>query len=68
MRERALAATVGEDREFAQTRLSFLGWNIVFPALTNVLAYEKIRQPTIIVQVRIRPRHPRRGSRRSAGR
>ena len=61
MRERALAATVGEGREFAQTRLSFLGACIVFPALTNVLAYEKIRQPTIIVQVRIRPPAPAAG-------
>ena len=61
MRERALAAAVGEGREFAQTRLSFLGACIVFPALTNVLAYEKIRQPTIIVHVRIRPPAPAAG-------
>ena len=51
MRERALAATVGPGREFAQTRLSFLTSD-VFGALTNVLAYDKIRQPTILVQVR----------------
>ena len=36
-------------QEFAQTRLSFLCLD-VFGALTNVLAYDKIRQPTILVQ------------------
>ena len=50
MRERALAAIVGPLREFAQTRLNFLASD-VFAALTNVLAYDKIRQPTILVQV-----------------
>ena len=50
MRERALAATVGPGREFAQTRLSFL-CTAVLVSLTNVLAYDKIRQPTLLVQV-----------------
>ena len=54
MRERALAAIVGPGREFAQTRLSFLGADVL-GALTNVLAYDKIRQPTILVQVRSSP-------------
>ena len=66
MRARALAAIVGPGREFAQTRLSFLSLD-VHAALTNVLAYDKIRQPTILVQVRPpppththpHPHHPR---------
>ena len=51
MRARALAAVVGPGREFAQTRLSFLCLDVA-AARTNVLAYDEIRQPTILVQVR----------------
>ena len=54
MRARGHAATVGPGREFAQTRFSFLCSDIC-AALTNVLAYDKIRQPTILVQVRSSP-------------
>ena len=57
MRARALAAAVGPGREFAQTRLSLLSVD-VGAALTNVLAYDEIRQPTILVQVRPAPSSP----------
>ena len=63
MRARALAATVGPGREFAQTRLSFLAHDM-FAALTNVLAYDTIRQPTILVQVRPCLARGSRGARR----
>ena len=71
MRARALAAIVGPGREFAQTRLSFLPTDVA-GALTNVLAYDEIRQPTILVQVRSCPppplaRHRRRQSASGTG-
>ena len=71
MRARGLAAIVGPGREFAQTRLSFLSLDVA-AALTNVLAYDEIRQPTILVQVRPAPspplaRHPRRQSASGTG-